>query len=47
MQFYEGQKARKYTNWDVMYDNYLKFDETQTQVLNQKNVYVIDPTENY
>ena len=47
IEFYEGQIARKYTDWDAMYDSYLKFDATQTRVLNQNNVYVVDPTENY
>ncbi len=46
-QFFEDQKARKYTNWDVMGDAFLEFDANKSQVLNRKNTYVIDPMESY
>ena len=44
--FIEGQKSRKYSSWDVM-EQKVTIDAGSRKILNQKNQYVIDPTERY
>ena len=45
MEFLEGEKSRKYNVWDVM-DQEVRRD-VNGRVVNERNVYVIDETENY
>ena len=44
--FIEGEKSRKYVNWDIM-DQQVRIDASTRKILNKKNPYVIDQTEAY
>ena len=46
LQFFENEKSRKYVEWDVLEQKAQRDTETG-RLMNRKNPFIVDETENY